>query len=314
MQVIQKKIKDFYEERKHWIKEYLGVFILDFLGKGAGYFLLPFYLKYMLQKDFGIYTYIIYIVTVFSSVLTLGINAAMSKLYFDYPEQRGTYLFSISIFLLGFLFCIFSLFLITGLDVLLMNKLVSDHTFDYYRIRYALFGYVFFLIISIQLNVYYLIASQIKVFQIYNLIRILGMSVLVLWFLSHTNENSYITRINSEVIISFLVFIPLLYKYSKTFSYSYNWEMVKKTLVLGLPIAGSSVFAIIYTLSDKYFLQAYESIDKLAIYNLALFLATPIGILLSTFNLIWVPIFFKEKQISINLLEIIYLLHISLQL
>ena len=67
-----------------------------------------------------------------------------------------------------------------------------------------------------------------------------------------------------------------------------------------MPVIASSLASIFYTVSDKYFLQKNESIEVLAVYNLSLFLTTPLGFILTTFNLVWLPAFFREKSIEVN--------------
>ena len=70
--------------------------------------------------------------------------------------------------------------------------------------------------------------------------------------------------------------------------------------MIGIPIIFASLASLVYTVSDKYFLQQNQSLEVLAIYNLALFLTTPLSFILTTFNLVWLPKFFNEKSLSEN--------------
>jgi O-antigen/teichoic acid export membrane protein len=127
------------------------------------------------------------------------------------------------------------------------------------------------------------------------------MNLIAIYFVKYALfDKTASTRLNVEVILSWIIFLPLCYNYIKQFKIKFDWNPVKRSLIIGLPVLAASIAYIFYTVSDKYFLQKNESIEVLAIYNLALFLTTPLGFILTTFNLVWLPAFFREKSIEVN--------------
>lgn len=282
-------------------KKYSWIFILDLLSKCFGYVLLPWYLTYMTQQQFGVFTYLFYIITAVANVLNLGFTTSTGKLFNEYETQRGSYLFSLNAFLFSFIGVIFGLCLLTGLDKDIIGYLLKDAKFRYEDFRLGFLFYVAYLIVYGQISVFYQFSHKIKVFQLFNLIRIVLMNLAAVLFIKTVNESDTASsRLNIEVILSWIIFLPLCYKYIKEFKFEFAWGPVIRSLSIGLPVIAASSAALIYTVSDKYFLQRNESIEVLAIYNLALFLTTPLSFILTTFNLVWLPIFFKEKSIGQN--------------
>jgi len=282
--------------RKEWIKKNIWIFVFDFLSKSAGYLFLPWYLAHMTQADFGLYTYLFYIITVSANVLSLGFPTSTNKLFFEYSKERGSYLYTSNLFIFLFLILLYLIFSFTQIDKTIISFLVDNKEFDYSNIRFYFLLYIFFMILYSQLSVYFQFSLKIKKFQFYNLIRLFLMNLVVVYFIYLNNTNGYITRIKWEVLLSLILFIPLVKQFITEFKVHFNWKMIKRSLLIGLPVIGSSIAALLYTISDKYFLQRYTSIDILAIYNLTLFLTMPIGFLFTTINLVWLPSFFKEND------------------
>jgi O-antigen/teichoic acid export membrane protein len=290
-----------FSELRKWFSQYAWVFILDFFSKCFGYLLLPMYLTYMTQKQFGTYTYIFYIITTASNVFNLGFGTSTSKLFNDYEENRGSYLFSINLFIFSFLGLVLGLSYLTRFDFFIMNFLIDDKDFQYENFRLSFLFYITYLVVYGQLSVYFQFTNQINKFQWFNLFRILIMNLIAVYYVKYALfDKTASTRLNVEVILSWIIFLPLCYNYIKQFKIKFDWSPIKRSLIIGLPVIASSLASIFYTVSDKYFLQKNESIEVLAVYNLSLFLTTPLGFILTTFNLVWLPAFFREKSIEVN--------------
>lgn len=295
-------LKDFkFSELRLWLRQYAGVFILDFFSKCFGYLLLPLYLTYMTQNQFGTFTYIFYIITALSSVFNLGFATSTCKLFNEYEENRGSFLFSINVFIFSFLGLVIGLSFLTRFDFYIMDLLIDDKDFQYENFRLSFIFYITYLVVYGQISIYYQFTNQIMKFQWVNLIRTLVMNLIAIYFVKYALfDKTASTRLNVEVILSWIIFLPLCYNYIKQFKIKFDWNPVKRSLIIGLPVLAASIAYIFYTVSDKYFLQKNESIEVLAIYNLALFLTTPLGFILTTFNLVWLPAFFREKSIEVN--------------
>ncbi|MEM8908983.1 MAG: oligosaccharide flippase family protein [Bacteroidota bacterium] len=296
------RLKAKYAEFKErgLVEKFSKVFILDILAKGSTFLFLPIFLKLMSQEEFGLYTYLFFIVTSLANILKLGFGTAKSKLFYDFEgAQRGTMLFTVN----SFVFSFFALLMVAtwffDLDIYLIGLLVEEE-FNYQALRVYFLLYVFVQMVVGFLNVFFVISDNIRVFQWYNLVRILGMNLLAIGAMYYVSTNQVLTRVKYEVIISLLIMIPLYFKYFSAFKIQFDFSILKRALVIGLPMMASVAVTAIYTLSDKFFLQKFAGFDTLAVYNLAIFLTTPFALVFTSFHILWVPVFFAEKNYQIN--------------
>ncbi|AEI50307.1 polysaccharide biosynthesis protein [Runella slithyformis DSM 19594] len=256
----------------------------------------------MSQQEFGLYTYLFYIITTLANLLTFGFDTAQSKLFFDENQRKGSLLFTINTFVFGFLIFFTLLVSITGIDQWIFERIISTpgFSFDSYRVSFWL--YVALNIATVFMNVFFLVSERIQLYQYFNLARIFlvngtVISVFLYWQAPFDNV---IFRISLEAILGSFVFGVLYMKYAQNFKPIFNKELLKDALNIGLPMMGSNAISIIYNLSDKYFLQNISGMESLAIYNLSLMLSLPISLIFTSFNTLWIPQFFKEKNLKIN--------------
>jgi len=80
-----------------------------------------------------------------------------------------------------------------------------------------------------------------------------------------------------------------------------NLGLAVKALKIGLPIMGSAILGVFVNFSDKYFIEKYCSLADLSVYYLSFTLANIITIVFSAFQNVWLPLFLKEKDVSLNL-------------
>ncbi len=282
--------------------KFFKVLILDVLSKGSDFLFLPIYLKLLTQEEFGIYTFILYIITTASGIIKLGMDTAASKMYYETERfDRSKMLFSVNSIWFALFILITGISLTTGIDKFVFIDLLNIPLEGYIQIRYFIFIYIFFNLIQTTLNVFYVIDDNAINYQRYNFLRTFFGNSLVIFFLYFfVKENGIYFRLGLESILFSLCFIPLLYRFIKKMKFDFVWESAKHGFQIGLPMVGTLLVGVVYNLSDKYFLQQSSGYETLAVYNLAIFLTLPISLIFMSFNTIWLPKFFREKSDLIN--------------
>ncbi|MFA4922900.1 MAG: oligosaccharide flippase family protein, partial [Ignavibacteriaceae bacterium] len=283
------------------VKNYAKVFSVDILVKLSNFILLPVYLKLMTQDAYGLYTYLIAIISVFSLVMNFGLYVAQSKLYQDFQdeEERGSLLYTINVMLLSFLSVCLIVTFFSGLDYHLVAILFKNKI-DYGSYRNSIFLAIAVSVYSFMLFNYFLTSQSIKHVQLYNLLRLIFVNGIVIALLYFYKADSVMVRLKFTYLLelSFLfVFGPL---YIKAMRRKFNKELAKKSLTLAMPVMLSAVLGLVLNFSDKFFLEKYGSFKDLAVYNLGFALAGIIPMMFMTFQNIWLPHFFKEKNLQIN--------------
>lgn len=282
----------------------LVFFSVDVIAKGLSFVLTFVYLRIMNQDDYGLYNYLVSIINLISSFLICGFNISQSKIYFDYTDsaRQKSVIFSINITLLAGLLVILSLAYFTGFDIFFINSLIKK-TIGYQQIRII---FLIAVISSVFYNMFYnylVISNKLKQIQLYIIIRLLLTVVAPIFIILLSSENSVFTRIGSTYIfeLGLLIFFYLIN--FTDFSSSFNKEVIIKSFKIGFPFILSMIPGLISTFIDKYFLEKYGSYSDLSIYYFALAIASIISMVSYSFNNIWSPEVYREKDLKVNLIK-----------
>lgn len=272
--------------------------------KGAGILLLPVYLERMTQEEFGLYGYLIAIISTFSIVFNLGIYVAQSKLYHDYPEeQRGSVLYTLNILLLGFITLLVLLIVVFGLDYPVIGFLVKG-PMDYAAYRGAILLATVTSVYSLMLVNFFLTSNRISSLQWFNISRIVLVNAIVIGVLYATShEDHALVRIKYAYVIEALVIGFFSITYIRAMVFKFDPAVSVKAVAIALPIVGSALLGIFINLSDRYFIEKFGSLKDLSIYNLALVISGVVPFVFASFQNIWLPEFLKEKDAQTNRLR-----------
>ena len=159
--------------------------------KGAGILLLPVYLKLMTQEEFGLYGYLIAIISTFSIVFNLGVYIAQSKLYHEYPaEKRGSVFYTLNMLLLGFIVVLLVLVVLFDLDYPVIEFLFKN-PIDYPAYRGAILVGTVASVYSTMLVNYFLTSEKISRLQFYNIARIVLVNAVVIGVLYESSTDDH---------------------------------------------------------------------------------------------------------------------------
>ena len=151
----------------------------------AGFILLPLYSQYFEKSEYGSYSLIITISTIFSIIFQFGINSAFTRSYFDYEDEDAR----VRVF--NTALCILILGFITQLIVgLFVTSLISIHILNSNK-------YEFILYISIITSAFSFLNTGI-----FNNLRVKNLSVKY----SLLSVFSFVTNV---------IFVLLLFEYHK---------------------------------------------------------------------------------------------------
>jgi O-antigen/teichoic acid export membrane protein len=282
------------------VKRFFGVFMLDVLAKGSMFLFLPIYLRLMSKEEFGTFSYLLFIVMNISYFIKLGMDTAQAKLYFDYDgAERNKLLFNINLLTVSVFVSLYGVLILSGLDHILFQKIGVEQGL-YRSVRWWIVVYVFAFIQQIMLQSYLVADNRAGKFQVYNLMKVLSMSigsVLVLYFFT---SNKIRNRLLVESLSAVLVFTPLTFYFIRQMKPVIDKEMIRRSLAIGLPMLGSVFIGFVYSFIDKYYLQKVHGFGDVAVYSLAIFLTTPVNLIFSSFNLLWFSKFFQEKDAHRN--------------
>jgi O-antigen/teichoic acid export membrane protein len=285
------------------LRRLLTVLSLDILVKASAIILLPIYLRLMTQDDYGVFNYILSITYAFSILLNLGLYIPQSKLSHDYsdPTEKGKLYYSINMLLFGSCLFLVAPIYIFRLDYYAVSILFKNAIhYDRYRLWVLLLTLTS--LFAYMLTNYFYTVEMIDMIKKYSFSRVIGInviSILALYFLK--KRDAIVIRFISIGVVEGLLLIIFYRHYIRKWVTSLDKRLAIKCLKLGLPVMLSNVFNIIINFGDKFFLEKNVSYKTLSIYYLGFSCASVISLLSNSLQNVWLPLFFKEKDLLRNL-------------
>ena len=285
------------------LRRLLTVLSLDILVKASAIILLPIYLHLMTQDEYGVFNYILSITYSFSILLNLGLYIPQSKLSHDYRDsgEKGKLFYTINMLLFGScLFLVVPIY-IFRLDYYAVSVLFKNAVnYDRYRLWVLLLTLTS--LFAYMLTNYFYTVEMIDMIKKYSFSRVIGInviSILALYFLK--KSDAIAVRFISIGVVEALLLIIFYRHYIRKWVTGLDKQLAIKCLMLGLPVMLSNVFNIVVNFGDKFFLEKNVSYKTLSIYYLGFSCASVISLLSNSLQNVWLPLFFKEKDLIRNL-------------
>lgn len=296
---------------KEWIGRYrnnpnftrmLTFLGMDVLSKVSSFLLLPVYLRLMTQDEYGLYNYILTIVTSFSVVLNFGLYVSQSKFYSDAhrSEKRKVVLFNIFVLLTGMVaICIIPVYIL-GWDYYLVKFLFKDDI-GYDKFRWAMLLATVVTVYTFILSNYFVTAEKAGLFRKYNLFRLVVINVVVLLCLYYFKGEKIHVRLLYTYLCELLALIIFFFYYAGEMKPKLDFGMMRGFLKLGTPVMFTAIWGMISNYCDKFFLERYGTAKDLSYYYLAFAVANVIYLICMAVHNSWMPTFLKEKDIEVNI-------------
>jgi len=276
------------------IKKIFSSLAIRVIGAGLWFFIFV-YLSHMLtEKDFGIFSYIFYVIPIFSAIANFGFSSSIIKYGQKYSHDNK------ADFMSGFI--VLSVFVVCGIGIL---EIVFLHVFSFLIEESELQKYMFYIcstaVIYALLQIFQsYFRSKMNVFasQFYEQILIPSLFFLFCYIISSVLKIKYILIIYQflYVFVSIYIFYLLknrVFKKNKKMKFDYKkWlKSTSKIYVLGIVV-------LILSRLDIIFLGSIENGDEyLGKYSAIFRIANLIFLIQSGLNMIAEPIMLREQSI-----------------
>lgn len=287
------------------LQRFTKVFSVDVLVRGANFLLIFIFIRLMTKDAFGIYGYLYSFAMALSGILNFGFYTAISKLYvddIDKKERQQTMLFTITTSLVVLVFISLFVVCITNVDakffgILNKGNNISIDTYKTYRV-YEVVA-VLSMIFTSYLTFYFVASEQITNIQRFNLLRLFlsnGTAIALLYFCK--GIDGAMLRLSATYVCELVLTIIFFRVMIKNMRINFDSYYLKKAFIIGSPIMVNAIVCAMMNFGDKFFVMKYCGKERFAEYNLATQIATIISIIFQSFNFVWLPLFFKEKDLN----------------
>lgn len=266
--------------------------MINFLNKGFPFFLLPILTRSLSTHDYG--EYALYRATTSLLLPFIGFNLSeyVMKNYFTKDEYPLSKKISISLFI-NLLVCVLFLCVFSLISGDTIYNIVNIHK------KYFLIAILITLCTSVNNIERNLLRSENNT-KLYSILVIgqtllFFVGVMVLFFLKKIEINLLIYIELATFLLFGLVSIILLTKKYKATLY-YDKKLLRLAVLFCLPLVTNSLFAYIFSLSDRFIMANELDTKSVGVYNATVQLVSILQILAVSFNTAWTPFLYSKLE------------------
>ncbi len=271
------------------IKNSLLYLLPSLLGVVLPLISMPFFTRELQVKDYGILAlcqaYAIFV----NSISNFGLSISYERNFFEVDESSKIELLYANLVFVIFTYLFFGF--LTYCFLVQILKFLNIPVGNSY-----MFIVTYFATGMTGLKSFYLIyfknIEDAKKYVWYTIDESILGFILSIYFIMYLRIG-VIGMVSSQFISSCFVFSLLSWRFLRQHSFSFNWGMLKSSLVISLPLTPRLLFGIIGTQFDKYLLGSLTSLGGVGVYSIAQKIATVVFTFISAVQNVWAPNVYK---------------------
>lgn len=236
----------------------------NLFAKASGLITLPLYSIYTSKEEIGL---LALYETTYMFVLAIagaGSKSGFARYYNEMPNEQEKK----SLFFTTYLFNVVSSLLAVGLITMLIYNLRLFQQANYTRVI-LLFSLSSLLKLLFDVPIVLLRlqqkASKQVVYQVINVVLTVTGTLIALKYLSKGFEGIFWAQMVANGL-TLIIMIPLIFA---NINWKLNLKELKDMLGYGYPLALSNVLTLVLTISDRYILEAYYSLETVGSFSVA---------------------------------------------
>lgn len=271
------------------IKNSLLYLLPSLLGVVLPLISMPFFTRELQVKDYGILAlcqaYAIFV----NSISNFGLSISYERNFFEVDESSKIELLYANLVFVIFTYLFFGFLTYCFLvEILRFLNIPAGNSY--------MFIVTYFATGMTGLKSFYLIyfknIEDAKKYVWYTIDESILGFILSIYFILYLRIG-VIGMVSSQFISSCFVFSLLSWRFLRQHSFSFNWGMLKSSLVISFPLTPRLLFGIIGTQFDKYLLGSLTSLGGVGVYSIAQKIATVVFTFISAVQNVWSPNVYK---------------------
>ncbi len=282
---------------------FINLLSVDLFVKVIGLALMFVYMRIMSIAEYGVYGLIFNLISSVSLFLNFGLYVSQATYFQEYKDRLGLLIFNLNIILV-ILFTLLGVVInVSSLDLeilhFLVGKELSIHEITKFR-KWIWVGVITQSLVLMLNNYLVMNVSKIRIFQFYSLFKVLIVNVLAIIAISVFVGDKSLLRVEYTVIVDLIITIPFLFYYLRRIEPRLDFRLIRKSLIIGIPVMCTAFVSAIQGLVDRRFLLEYTSSVDLGIYTYCVVLTGNLWVLLQSFISAYLPSFLEEKDVKIS--------------
>ena len=255
---------------------------------------LPIYTRYLSPADYGVVALFIMFGSVLAGLLSLGLNTASYRYYFQFKEDREGFKILNSTNIL-FILCVY---LLSGFFIFYLADWFSLSLFDG-QISGKLLRLSF---ISGCLEYFFaymtlLLTAQIRpiTFSVITVSKILLNTIFSFYFI-FVYSYTYLALIYATLFTQLIMVICLLILTRDLLGIRFSLSSLNKSIRFSYPNVPNSIISLIYSSFDKTMLNKYKGLTSLGYYTFGAKFANLMKMVMDSVGRTWGPFFMQKAH------------------
>lgn len=249
-------------EIKKLAKHSLVYSMASILTQSITLFMVPIFTKNMDQQEFGQYNLLISVQSLLAILITIGATSGMTRFINEFEDKNKTKNNVLTFLMLwGLLAYLLSIFCGD-----LLYRVVFFQKEGGIYIIFLVASSVLLSLISVYIT-YYTMLFKPKHVSVINVSRTVFMLLFSAYFVMIRKDGVY-GALQAQLYAYTLVLIGLLIYDLKNIRFVFAWDELKVILKYGIGLLPGNASSWIYTLIDRYFINAMMGLQQVAIYSM----------------------------------------------
>ncbi len=292
------------ESSKHKIGVFSHTLIYsvgNLISRGLSFILLPIYSYYISTQDFGVYSFIVSVATIISTILNLG----FPSIFIKHISESSSELEKKRI-----LSNVISFVIIITLPAILITSMFANQILililgDAKYVSEFILGIFSLLVFNYA---YYFSSFYIALEESKKYLKITSISAVVNFFLNLILIVILQSGINgifiAQILSSFVLIILATDVVKNYFRFIIEYEFIKKIISLSYPLLISGIFAILVEVMDRIIIIKFLDESEAGIYSFGYRVAMIFNLFILSFKSAWIPHYMRLKQSNATELDL----------
>ena len=280
-----------FKELKRLIKQSAIYGVGSIASPFIGFVMLPVYSRYLTPSEYGILAITSVAINFVAALVSLGMNSGLIRFYFDYTEKKDKDQVVVSSLIFSFLASV-----VFAAVLWLFSGPVSSVLFDFGKGQ--LYLKLILLIAVADTGVANCLAvlraeerpATYSVMTVLRLILTFSLNVVFVVVLKRNVQGI----LEAELISGVVCYLTALLIAARGKALSFSWVKTRQVLSFGVPLVPGNVASLVMTLSDRYFLQHFATLQDVGLYSVGFRIAAALRIgFIEPFRIAWPPYMFS---------------------
>ena len=261
--------------------------LAEMFNKAIVFFTIPIFTYFLDPKEYGILAIAISVIGMFSIIMGLNINVAVSRRYYEIDNEYSSFMgtsiiFSVIVNSVIFFLCIYL-------------KTYFSHILGITSKLFILCIGISAIQFFIQMTLTYLQASQKSgKYAMISIISNMTITIISIIFIINLKEDKYYGRIYSQLIVTILLMVAIGIFYKKKIEFKTKLEHLKYSLSYSLPLIPHELSGLILSQFDRIMINNMVGSAEAGLYSFAYNVGMIMNVFVISFNNAWIPKFYKH--------------------